>query len=466
MPRTRRAPLRYSFLLSFTFAVASSSSCELGAPIQEQIGTLIETPVDLGPPRRVFAKRFVAPIRRAPSPDARKVGYLRAGALLRSRTSAPVGNEGCVHGWYELDTGGFVCSGRDVTLFDGERLPERRAVQPDRDAEMPYDFATVRARTPLYRRLPTRDEIVVIPRESNPEAAEAIVPIDNPLVVRVLEPGFYVSLDRTFERDGLTYWRTQQNGFVADRALRRKPWSEFRGVALSGEARSLPIAVTRAGETAVYKLSLRERIRPTRDALGPRTWLDIQGRRQVDGETYLVIGDNRLVRESDVRIIGPRAPPGQLASDGRWIDIDLANQSLVAYEGRRPRYVTLVSSGRLRTPRPDLDYRTPRGLFQIRAKHLTATMDNDEPGEPPYSLEDVPYVMYFEGAYAFHSAFWHDRFGRPRSHGCINLAPADARWLYNWAGPDAPSTWHAAYASDDNPGTWVRIHGETPGRRP
>ena len=92
-------------------------------------------------------------------------------------------------------------------------------------------------------------------------------------------------------------------------------------------------------------------------------------------------------------------------------------------------------------------------------------MDNDEPGEPPYSLEDVPYVMYFKGAYAFHSAFWHDRFGRPRSHGCINLAPKDAKWLYNWAGPDLPESWHGGAATEENPGTWVWVHGDTPGQR-
>jgi hypothetical protein len=74
-------------------------------------------------------------------------------------------------------------------------------------------------------------------------------------------------------------------------------------------------------------------------------------------------------------------------------------------------------------------------------------MDNDEPGAPPYSLEDVPYVMYFRGAYAFHSAFWHDRFGRPRSHG---------------AGPDLPESWHGGSATEENPGTWVYVHGETP----
>jgi lipoprotein-anchoring transpeptidase ErfK/SrfK len=169
-----------------------------------------------------------------------------------------------------------------------------------------------------------------------------------------------------------------------------------------------------------------------------------------------------LVRETEVMVIEPTAPPEGVGEGDRWIDVDLGRQAVVAYDWKQPRYVTLVSTGRTKTPSPEQSYLTPKGLHRIRGKHLTSTMDNDEPGEPPYSLEDVPYVMYFRGAYAFHSAFWHDRFGRPRSHGCINMAPYDAKWLFNWAGPDLPDTWHGGMATEDNPGTWVHVHGETP----
>ncbi|MEM7139340.1 MAG: L,D-transpeptidase [Myxococcota bacterium] len=462
MQRTRRPPFCLPFVLLFTLSGVVGAGCELEDPIRDQIDSLLKEPVDLGPPKRVFAKRFVVPIRVAPDPQARRLGYLRAGALLHSTTTRPVGRVGCDDGWYELDTGGFVCAGRDVILFEGRRLPERRATQPDREAVMPYDFATVRSRTPLYRRLPAHDEIVELLAPSPTEEATDDGATLGPLVTRVLEPGFYVSLDRVFERDGRKYWRTQQNGFVPDAALRRKASSGFHGVALGGDFGSLPVAVTGRGESPVYKVGARGRLRATRGSFGPRTWLPVSSRRLHADEAMLVIGGNRLVREADVRVIEPRAPPPEVGPRERWIDIDLGKQTLVAYEGRQPRYATLISSGRLKTPRPDLDYRTPRGLFRVRAKHLTATMDNDEPGEPPYSLEDVPYVMYFKGAYAFHSAFWHDRFGRPRSHGCINLAPVDARWLYNWAGPDGPPTWHGVYATEDDAGTWVSIHGETP----
>jgi len=286
--------------------------------------------------------------------------------------------------------------------------------------------------------------------------------IDHPLVLRILQPGFYVSLDRRFERDGETYWRTQQNGFVPAKELRSKPWSEFQGQVLDGQSWNLPVAVTRGEETIVYRLNDRGKLKGDRERLKRRAWLPVQSRRRIDGTAYLVIGDGRLIRAAETMVIEASPPPEGVGEGQRWIEVDLSRQVLVAYDWKQPRYITLVSTGRSRAPTPEQSYLTPTGLYRIRGKHLTSTMDNNEPGEPPYSLEDVPYVMYFKGAYAFHSAFWHDRFGRPRSHGCINLAPRDAKWLYNWAGPDLPEVWHGGMATEENPGTWVYVHGETP----
>ncbi|HET6416335.1 MAG TPA: L,D-transpeptidase [Polyangiales bacterium] len=448
----------------------ASGGCDLDEPFELIVNKRPPEPPDLGPPQRVFAKRFVSPIRSAPSPEAERVGYLRAGALLHSKTSKPLGYEGCEGGWYELDTGGFACNARDVIVFSGERLPELRARQADRDAVMPYEYVTVRRNTPVYKRIPRAEEIYEIPVDApdagadaaEREASEARGPLDNPLVVRVLQPGFYVSLDRSFERDGVTYWRTQQNGFLPGDHLRHKKWSEFKGQELSVGDWGLPVAVTRSDETTVYRMNERGKLRATRGRLDKRAWLQVRSRQRIGDAAFLMLQDGTLVRETDVLLIRPSAPPEGVPEGERWIDVDLEHQVLVAYDGMRPRYVTLVSTGRSKTPSPELDYRTPAGLHRIRAKHLTSTMDNDEPGAPPYSLEDVPYVMYFKGAYAFHSAFWHDRFGRPRSHGCVNLAPRDAKWLFNWAGPDLPETWHGGSATEDNPGTWVYVHGETP----
>ena len=454
---------------------AASANCSLDDPLESIRRGYPEKLRDLGPPQRVFAKRFVTPIRAEPSSESVRLGYLRAGALVNSTTTEPIGYQDCDGGWYELDTGGYACHGRDIIVFSGERLPELRARQPDREAVMPYEYVTVHRKTPLYKRLPTADEVYEIPpkivdrgteraRFEDPEHAEQ-EQVDNPVVLRILHPGFYVSLDRTFEKEGATYWRTQQNGFLLAEHVRRKEWSEFRGQVLDGETWDLPVAVTRTEQTPIYRLNNRDKVRATRDHLPRRSWLVVRSRRRIDRTVYLLVGDGRFVRETDVLTIQPSPPPPGIEEGERWIDVDLTHQVLVGYEWKQPRYVSLISTGRTKTPSPELDYRTPKGLHRIRGKHLTSTMDNDEPGEPPYSLEDVPYVMYFKGAYAFHSAFWHDRFGRPRSHGCINLAPRDAKWLYNWAGPDLPESWHGGSATEENPGTWVYVHGETPGTR-
>jgi lipoprotein-anchoring transpeptidase ErfK/SrfK len=119
--------------------------------------------------------------------------------------------------------------------------------------------------------------------------------------------------------------------------------------------------------------------------------------------------------------------------------VDLDRQTLTAYEGDTPVFATLVSSG---VP----DHATPLGLYRLHAKHVATTMADDLAADGPYSIEDVPWTMYFLGSYALHAAFWHDRFGLQRSHGCVNLSPRDARWLFFWTLPELPSAWHGVLA--------------------
>ena len=106
---------------------------------------------------------------------------------------------------------------------------------------------------------------------------------------------------------------------------------------------------------------------------------------------------------------------------GRWIDIDLSAQRLTAYQGNTAVRSTLVSTGLPRTP-------TPVGQFRIYAKYDSASMSG-----PGYHYANVPHVMYFYRSYSMHGAFWHSNFGRQMSHGCVNLPPSEAQWLYGWA---------------------------------
>jgi lipoprotein-anchoring transpeptidase ErfK/SrfK len=117
----------------------------------------------------------------------------------------------------------------------------------------------------------------------------------------------------------------------------------------------------------------------------------------------------------------PTAAPVSVDLSGRWIDVDLTNQMVYAYEGDTIVNSFLVSTGRSRTP-------TVTGQYRIYVKYTA-----DDMAGPGYFLPDVPYVMYFYRGYGFHGTYWHDNFGTPMSHGCINLRTSDAEWLFHWA---------------------------------
>jgi lipoprotein-anchoring transpeptidase ErfK/SrfK len=84
--------------------------------------------------------------------------------------------------------------------------------------------------------------------------------------------------------------------------------------------------------------------------------------------------------------------------------------------------------------------------------------DGSAAGDLPYSIEDVPYVMYFHKAYALHGAFWHRNYGVRMSHGCVNLAPLDAKYFFLFTTPYLPEGWHGGWSSEDRPGSWVVVH--------
>jgi LysM repeat protein len=147
------------------------------------------------------------------------------------------------------------------------------------------------------------------------------------------------------------------------------------------------------------------------------------------------IGDADLIYPGQSLVI-----PGQSASrttetywtptGNAWIDVDLSEQWLTAYEGDTPVFGTLVSTG-------SEGRRTPEGQFAIEYMLEWQTMWGDD-----YYLPDVPYVMYFADYLAIHGAYWHSAFGYPVSHGCVNLPVFAAGWLYNWASIGTPVVIH------------------------
>jgi lipoprotein-anchoring transpeptidase ErfK/SrfK len=127
-----------------------------------------------------------------------------------------------------------------------------------------------------------------------------------------------------------------------------------------------------------------------------------------------------VVNDSPVNL-NNQSSEGQLPDDGRWIDVNLSQQQIYAYEGNLLVNSFIVSTGLPDTP-------TVTGEYQIYTKVPIQDMSG-----PGYYLPDVPWVMYFYDEYGFHGTYWHNNFGTPMSRGCVNLRIEDAEWLYHWA---------------------------------
>jgi hypothetical protein len=256
-----------------------------------------------------------------------------------------------------------------------------------------------------------------------------------------------------FEASGRRFGLTVEGAVVPlDRLTHIVP-SRFHGLPLVAEA-SLPVVFTRF-RTPIYSGDLRSGLRPERQ-LERRDAVAITGKRiHVAGTAYLETSAGGLIAEAGVvRVDPPASLPGWATGTRRWIDVSIDHQTLVAYEGPEPVFVTLVSTGIDGKGDPETTHSTIQGQFLIHTKHVTVTMDGDEVGDE-FDFRDVPYVQYFKDGFALHAAYWHDGFGAPRSHGCVNLSPLDARWLFSWTEPSVPVAWHGAMSAH---GTLVSVH--------
>jgi hypothetical protein len=272
-----------------------------------------------------------------------------------------------------------------------------------------------------------------------------------PEVVRMLlQPGFYVSLDAGAPEDEYGLIRTVRGDFIRLATDKLVPVSTRHGTVLP-IAPIGPIALIAQPNVRSYSRDVMRGDLIPQDVFRPQEALELSPEVINRGGVHRVAVDGRIVPENALRFLPQVERPKLIPRTARWIVVSLASQTLVAYEGDRPVYATLVSTGKE-------NHETPTGIFRIQSKHVSATMDSEAIGsDDAYSIEDVPWVMYFSGSIALHAAFWHEKFGRVRSHGCVNLAPMDARWLFDWAGPRLPVGWHGVLSTAEQPGTFVVI---------
>ncbi len=151
--------------------------------------------------------------------------------------------------------------------------------------------------------------------------------------------------------------------------------------------------------------------------------LAILEERAVGGAVWYRIGDGQWVEATGIGVARAKPRPASIGGAERWVGVSLARQTAVAYEGDRPVFAALIASGLPGTP-------TVQGIFRTWLRLETGKMSG-----PGYYLEDVTWTCYFYSGYSLHTAYWHDKFGSPRSHGCVNMSPYDAWWVFQWSAP-------------------------------
>ena len=505
---------------------------------------------------------FATLVHEKPNEASRRIGYLRAGAVVARSTEA-VGHAGCKGGWYAIEPRGHVCADKDATT-DLEHPVLRAAFKrPRLDKPLPYRYGFVRATLPLYLNVPTapqqyeaetelakhlewykankNDDAVTLGAQDLAVDERGRVLAGKRLGELGLEKnGTELSLGELFggnsDDDPLPFWlagdtRSVANisGFdvpasstFADRArrhfglafvgsfqadehhlrrrfgittdLRLAPTSKIKpdsgspwhGVELGAEL-DLPIAFVRVRGVHAYRV--KNGVAEPDGSLERRSVHKLNGSAEkVSGETYYGLSNGQFALAKDVGIaVAPSKWPKVAESGEKWIEVDLSEQVMVLWNGKKAEFATLVSSGRPAVGDPNDTYSTIRGSYRIYAKHISATMDSDEgmskkanadkglkPGDEGYvpergdgtygvsvrrghglfTLRDVPHIQYFHKNFAIHGAYWHDVFGIARSHGCINLAPADSLRVFHWTAPHVPEGWHGIREE----GTTILVH--------
>ncbi len=337
---------------------------------------------------------------------------------------------GCADGWLRIGLSAYVClshfgPARELPTMDVlPTLPE--------NSILPGQYAYVRVGgTPWY---PNRDAVL----NEKPGGRHPA--------------GFYLQFRRFVRIGEVNYWRTSRNQLVpVDRIARHIP-STFHGTPVTTSLK-LPLAFPRRRNSKRERLPVPVYDRPGGTVIGeapPGKPLPLLGERREGRTLFYRVDTCRWIAARDVSAAFPaRVPPGVRQGE-RWMDINLARQTLVAYVEDKPVYATVISAGKEQHP-------TKTGVFRVYWKVAETDMQNEVGADDQYLASSVPWSMFFWRGLALHGAYWHDDFGIPKSHGCINLAPLDARYLYEWSFPILPSGVSYLWSGVNRPGMVIQV---------
>ncbi len=422
---------------------------------------------ELPPGTRSLRLTVTVAVRLGADKDAKRIGTIAQDTRVAWRDAA-VG-PGCTKSWYAIDPHGWVCGDfleASPKAPSGVELPRL-----DRGEIVPGTYGKViEAGTYVYSKgpkpKPGKDQPApgptTTPDDDGDTSTAAIVEAatsaglakGRPLLgsVNVRKYGELVA-------GGKVFWKIAKSDdeYLPRTAIREHKPSTYRGVRLGDDTGlTLPLAFVwpRGGGTKVWSHRAARAGGSIRQ-LTQRDAVPILETAQDGGAIVAYrIGEAEWIDAREVRIAKPVAVPVGVKPGERWIDVDLDQQLLVAYEGDLPVYATMVSTGLRDTPTETGVYRTWKKVAETDMKGLT--------GEDPYSVATVPWTQFFspEKGLALHTSYWHDRFGWPKSHGCVNLAPLDARWLYFFTDPQVPPGWSMAAGVVEAPGSIIRVRSK------
>lgn len=421
---TAMHPARRAFAQSALLTTASRAPAQQQAYPRVAMGTNI---------RSVRILRAGEIIRSRPDASAPRRGTAALNALLPAHEAAL--GPGCQSRWVRVATNAWVCQSN---VEPSNLAPAAQQLPPVREgAWMPYDYAF--ASFSGVRTYRTQSDAL------NEDWAEE------------LEQSMGVALTGVQRFGGQRWGQTASGRWIAYNQLIPARPSEWQGALIDASIPSADRVGFSRGRSFLWPTAQQAanggRSAP-RESAAPRELLVAVETAEVRGRTIWRTPRGWLDPRHVFTASG--APlPADLRPNERWVDVDTRAQVLVAYEGTRPVYFTLVSSGRR-------GFETRRGEFRAWVKLATTDMSNaDDPdldtATRVYSVERVPWVLFFHRDQALHGVYWHDRFGTARSHGCVNLAPKDARWIFEWAPPLLPAGWEAAFPTEDEPGLRVRV---------
>ncbi|MBW1761953.1 MAG: L,D-transpeptidase [Deltaproteobacteria bacterium] len=371
----------------------------------------------------------------------RVAGVVRRGSVVK--VGDKVGGSGCNDGsWYKAAPFGYVCTSLGFHVSDTPST-NRYGVPPAKVSNhLPYQYSRViTKRAPRYYRIPTVQEEKQARRAMEKKGATPEA------VSSLMEGDYFLALaeKETRKADGAVFYRTVRGRFVRESDVELRNPDVVRGEELGHDGWALPLAIVYGEDRELLNI---EGSAPRVTGTAKKHARFVIKEELTKGNVAYVSGTPGAVRRDQVRVARRTKRPSDVPANGKWIHVDLSEQTLVAYEGDDPVYATLISSGKE-------GYEPPTGLFEVEQKYISTTMNATDPIDGFYEVEEVPWTLYYHGGYALHGAYWHTDFGKVRSHGCTNIAPVDARWLYYWSEPEVPTAWHAIRFQRET--TWIHF---------